>query len=237
MADKLTDGMRLVLMSRYGVLPASMEAYRARMEDEREREVIDGRIYIEGVLTDQAERFMRWGERATDARMVREQLQEQSGDLEVWLNSPGGDVPEASAIATELRDYDGGLTCVITGICASAATFVPLTCLTTEMFETAEYLIHLPRSCMCGTATQLRTQADFLDETAANVAAIYAEKTGMSVAEVTAVMEESKKMAAKEAVEMGFADALRPIIPEPAPAAEMRTRLDRILMLAAAGAV
>lgn len=44
-----------------------------------------------------------------------------SGDITVWINSPGGDCVAAAQIYNMLMDYPGNVTVKIDGIAASAA--------------------------------------------------------------------------------------------------------------------
>ena len=62
-----------------------------------------------------------FGDEITPA-MFRNELSKVSGDLTVWLNSPGGDVFAASQIYTMLRNHKGKVTVKIDGIAASAAS-------------------------------------------------------------------------------------------------------------------
>ena len=51
----------------------------------------------------------------------RAELFAGDGDINIWLNSPGGDCFAASQIYAMLMDYKGGVTVKIDGIAASAA--------------------------------------------------------------------------------------------------------------------
>ena len=66
-----------------------------------------------------------FGDEITPA-MFRNELAKVSGDLTVWLNSPGGDVFAASQIYTMLRNHKGKVTVKIDGIAASAASVVAM---------------------------------------------------------------------------------------------------------------
>ena len=49
-----------------------------------------------------------------------------SGDVTVWINSPGGDVVAAAQIYTMLIDYPGHMRVCIDGITASAASVIAM---------------------------------------------------------------------------------------------------------------
>ena len=49
-----------------------------------------------------------------------------SGDITVWINSPGGDCVAAAQIYNMLMDYKGNVTVKIDGIAASAASVIAM---------------------------------------------------------------------------------------------------------------
>ena len=49
-----------------------------------------------------------------------------SGDITVWLHSPGGDCVAAAQIYNMLMDYKGSVTVKIDGIAASAASVIAM---------------------------------------------------------------------------------------------------------------
>ena len=66
-----------------------------------------------------------WGDEVTP-KAFREELESDSGDITVWVNSPGGNVFAAAEIYTMLRDYKGAVTVKIDAIAASAASVVAM---------------------------------------------------------------------------------------------------------------
>ena len=66
-----------------------------------------------------------FGDEITPA-LFRDELAKISGNLTVWLNSPGGDCLAASQIYTMLRNHKGKVTVKIDGIAASAASVVAM---------------------------------------------------------------------------------------------------------------
>ena len=49
-----------------------------------------------------------------------------TGDVTVWINSPGGDCIAAAQIYTMLKEYPGKVTVKIDGMAASAASVVAM---------------------------------------------------------------------------------------------------------------
>lgn len=66
-----------------------------------------------------------WGDEVTPA-LFRDELSKVSGNLTVWLNSPGGDVFAASQIYSMLKNHKGKVTVKIDGVAASAASVVAM---------------------------------------------------------------------------------------------------------------
>ena len=82
-----------------------------------------------------------FGDEVTPA-LFRDELAKISGDLTVWLNSPGGDCLAASQIYTMLRDHKGKVTVKIDGIAASAASVVAMAGDETLISPTGMIMIH-----------------------------------------------------------------------------------------------
>lgn len=67
-----------------------------------------------------------------------------TGDVTVWINSPGGDCVAASQIYSMLMDYRGAVTVKIDGIAASAASVIAMAGTTVLMAPTALMMVHNP---------------------------------------------------------------------------------------------
>ena len=63
-----------------------------------------------------------WFDDDITPKMFRDELFSGTGDVTVWINSPGGDCVAASQIYSMLMDYKGNVTVKIDGIAASAAS-------------------------------------------------------------------------------------------------------------------
>lgn len=136
-----------------------------------------------------------------------------SNNICVRINSNGGSVFAASAIATMLREaQEGGktVTCKVDGICASAAVLVALACGRIAIAESAYMMIHDPMNVLWGmyNASEMREMADVLDTIKAGIVAAYVSRTGLTEKECEKMMSKSTWMTGKEAVEKGFADEI-----------------------------
>lgn len=159
-------------------------------------------IYVYGDIGDS------WGECVTARAFVR-QLDEAAGDdVTVHINSAGGDVFDAAAMAESIRAYKGRTTASIEGLAASAASYFALTADEVVMNKSALLMVHNPHAFACGEADELRGKADLLDKVKGTIVSQYVRKTGMDEGEVSALMDAETWMSADEALDRGFVDAL-----------------------------
>ena len=85
-----------------------------------------------------------WFDDDVTPKMFRDELLAGTGDVVVWINSPGGDCIAASQIYGMLMDYPGKVTVKIDGIAASAASVIAMAGTKVLMVPTALMMIHNP---------------------------------------------------------------------------------------------
>lgn len=137
-----------------------------------------------------------------------EQLPKDGEEVEIRINSPGGNVYDGIAMANALFSYPGETTAVIEGICASAATFLAVSCKKIKMFESSILMVHGPWAETGGNADKLRDIADQLDKTKELMLAVY-KRRGIPKATIDKWLEsESTYLTAKEAKEVGLCDEI-----------------------------
>lgn len=142
-----------------------------------------------------------------------------SPDIHLHINSPGGEVFEAVAIANLLRAHPAKITARVDGIAASAASFIAASADELVMARNTEFMIHDAWGMGIGNAADMRDLADTLDRLSDNIAAIYAEKSGGTTEEWRAAMVAESWYSADEAVAAGLADRVdRPVADEAAKA-------------------
>ena len=78
-------------------------------------------IRIEGVIAENA----MWGDEITPC-MFKDILSQRSGDITVWIDSPGGEVFAAIKIYNMLKEHNGKVTVKIDSLAASAATVIAM---------------------------------------------------------------------------------------------------------------
>ncbi|WP_295093329.1 head maturation protease, ClpP-related [Ruminococcus sp.] len=140
--------------------------------------------------------------------MFRNELSKVSGDLTVWINSPGGDVFAASQIYTMLRNHKGKVTVKIDGIAASAASVVAMAGDETLIAPTGMLMIHNPATIAVGNKSDMEQAIRLLDEVKESIINAYEEKSHQSRAKIAHMMDEETWLNAKKALSLGLVDGI-----------------------------
>ena len=140
--------------------------------------------------------------------MFHDELFSGTGDVIIWINSPGGDCVAASQIYSMLMDYQGKITVKIDGIAASAASVVAMAGTEVLMAPTALMMIHNPATVAFGDHTDMKKAIEMLDQVKESIINAYEIKTGLARDKLSKLMDSETWMNANKAIEMGFADAL-----------------------------
>lgn len=148
-----------------------------------------------------------WSGDAVKASDFARALADAGGDdVTIHINSGGGDVFDANAMAESLRAYKGRSVASIEGLAASAASYFALTADEVVINPSALVMIHNPSSVVFGEAGDMRKTAEVLDKVKETIVSQYARKTGQTSDEIAALMDAETWLTADEAVEMGLAD-------------------------------
>ena len=129
-----------------------------------------------------------------------------SGAFTLHINSPGGDVFDARAIATAIKSHPAKVTAVIEGVCASAATYVALAADEVKMADGALFMIHNAWTLALGNADDMDHTAALLRKVDSSILDDYVAKTGKDREEIAAAMAAETWYDANEAKEFGFVD-------------------------------
>ncbi|MBN7275512.1 Clp protease ClpP [Ligilactobacillus pobuzihii] len=166
-------------------------------------------IYIDGevvgeVVTDE------WSESETSAAGFRDSLK-GIGDvstINLHINSPGGSVFEGIAIYNMLKQNKATVNTYVDGLAASIASVIAMSGDTIFMPKNAMMMIHNPYMITMGNASELRKQADSLDQVTNSSVITYLDKAGDKLDEDTLkqLMDNETWLTAQEAVDYGLAD-------------------------------
>ena len=149
-----------------------------------------------------------WFEDDVTPRMFRDELNAGTGDVVIWINSPGGDCVAASQIYTMLMDYKGNVTVKIDGIAASAASVIAMAGTEVLMAPTSLLMLHNPLTVAIGDSEEMQKAIAMLDEVKESIINAYALKTGLSRLKISNFMDAETWLNAQKAIELGFADSM-----------------------------
>lgn len=147
-----------------------------------------------------------WGITASD--FIHDLQAIKASQINLRINSPGGEVFDAIAIYNALRRHSASVTTFVDGIAASAASFIAMAGDRVVMSPHAELFIHDAHGLTLGNATDMRQMADMLDKSSDNIAAIYAARAGGEVEEWRDKMRAETWFSDQEAVDAGLADEI-----------------------------
>lgn len=169
------------------------------------------RININGtVVSDAAGRIYDWlGFPYTSPSKVRSELEKANGgDIELYVNSAGGHVVDASEIYTDLKEYPGKVTAKVTGLAASAASWIVMAADDIKMSPTSLMMLHNSRCKAEGDYGVMDNASDMLTQTDGAIRSAYMLKTGKSEDEIKNLMEETTWFNATRAMEEGLIDGV-----------------------------
>jgi len=131
------------------------------------------------------------------------------GDLEVHINSAGGDVFQGIAISNAISGHNGVVTTIVDGLAASIASVIAQAGRHRIMSSGAMMMIHDAFGGCMGNESDMRDMAKTLAKVSDNLADIYAKRSRKGTTESwRAEMKKETWYTAEEAVVAGLADTL-----------------------------
>ena len=149
-----------------------------------------------------------WFDDDITPQLFKDELNRGTGDITVWINSPGGDCVAAAQIYNMLMDYKGNVTVKIDGIAASAASVIAMAGTEVLMSPVSTMMIHNPATVAMGDHNEMQKAIEMLNEVKESIINAYEIKTGLSRAKLSHLMDSETWMNANKAVELGFADGI-----------------------------
>lgn len=147
---------------------------------------------------------------ATTPKDVERELEQANGDeIELEINSGGGDAIAGSEIYSLLKDYSGKVTAKILGIAASAASVIAMAAEKVLISPTAQIMIHnVSTRCASGDYRDMDKASEVLKNYNVSIANAYMLKTGLGQKELLDLMNNETWMTAQRALELKFADEI-----------------------------
>ena len=185
-----------------------------------QEQTMERTLFLNGTIAEES-----WFDDDVTPQLFKDELLSGSGDITVWINSPGGDCVAAAQIYNMLMDYKGNVTVKIDGIAASAASVIAMAGTKVLVSPVSMMMIHNPMTVAFGNTGEMEKAIAMLDEVKESIINAYEIKTGLSRAKLSHLMDAETWMNANMAVELGFADEVMKRneaendIPQPAVAA------------------
>lgn len=136
------------------------------------------------------------------------ELRQVRGDLEVHLNTPGGEVFDGIAIYNLLCQWNGSVEVIVDSLAASIGSVIAMAASPGRLrvMPTGQFMVHDGFGVCIGNEADMHQMADLLGKTSDNIASVYAERTGKPASYWRQVMREETWFSAAEAVDAGLAD-------------------------------
>lgn len=153
-----------------------------------------------------------WGEGyyAHSAKSFKEELDGLGdiGILNVYVNSPGGDVFEGIAIYNMLKRHKAHINVYIDGLAASIASVIAMAGDTVYMPSNAMMMIHNAWMFAVGDYNDLREAADNLEKINTSIKQSYMDRTKGNITEedLTKLMDDETWLSAQECFDYGLCD-------------------------------
>ena len=166
------------------------------------------KINVKGDIVSSADKWIYdWlGIEATSPKDVSKSLDEANvEDIEVDINSGGGDIFAGSEIYTALRGYKGNTQINIVGLAASAASVIAMAG-KSKITPTGLFMIHNVSGRAQGDYNAMDKTSNVLKIANQSIANAYKEKTGLSDKELLGLMNKTTWMSAEDAVKNKFVD-------------------------------
>ena len=160
-------------------------------------------LFLNGTIAEES-----WYDDEVTPALFKEELMAGSGDITVWINSPGGDCVAAAQIYNMLMDYPHDVTVKIDGIAASAASVIAMAGTKVLISPVGMLMIHNPATIAWGDSAEMQKAIEMLGSVKDSIINAYEIKTGLSRTKLSHMMDAETWMDANKAVELGFADGI-----------------------------
>lgn len=150
-----------------------------------------------------------WTGGGTTPKSISAALKAARGrDVQVNINSPGGDMFDGLAIYGQLREYPGSVNVRVLGVAASAASIVAMAADHMEIARAGFLMIHNAHVLAAGNRHDFAAMAVLMAPFDAAMASVYAARTGDTVEAVGEIMDAETWIGGQAALDGGFADSL-----------------------------
>ncbi|EPR12470.1 head maturation protease, ClpP-related [Ruminiclostridium papyrosolvens] len=168
------------------------------------------KVDVKGAIINSGDKWIYdwFGIEATCPKDVNNLLEKANGqDVDVYINSGGGDIFAGSEIYSSLREYKGRVNIHVVGLAASAASVIACAG-KSEISPTAMVMVHNVSGGNQGDYQSMDKTSEILQKANKSIAAAYIAKTGMSEKEALDMMDKETWLTAQQAVDKGLIDTV-----------------------------
>lgn len=150
-----------------------------------------------------------WTEEGVTAKTFQEDLSKiKASQIDLHINSPGGDVFDGNTIYNLLKQHSANVTTYIDGLAASIASVIALAGDKIYMAENALFMLHQPYAFTVGNEEDHEKSLEILRQVGGSIARTYISKTGKPEDEIRQMMKSETWLNSDEALEAGFIDEI-----------------------------
>lgn len=139
---------------------------------------------------------------------VRELAAAQVGTIHLRINSPGGEVFAAQAMAQAVKEHPAKVVAHIDGLAASSASWLALSADEVHIASGGMIMIHQAMTYAVGNAKDMHATAAMLEKIDRVLVDLYVEATGQTEERIAEWMAAETWFSAQEAVDAGFASSI-----------------------------
>ncbi|MEJ5915256.1 ATP-dependent Clp protease proteolytic subunit [Pseudokineococcus sp. 1T1Z-3] len=142
------------------------------------------------------------------AQMLLLAAEDPDKDIHLYINSPGGSVTAGMAIYDTMQFVTPDVATYGMGLAASMGQFLLSSGAKGKRYATphARIMMHQPSGGFGGTVSDIRIQAELINNMKRTLSEITAEQTGKSVEQINLDNDRDRWFTAAEALEYGFID-------------------------------
>jgi ATP-dependent Clp protease, protease subunit len=164
-------------------------------------------LWIEGDIEDISDvslyEYFEADTKTTNA--FREELRQYAGeDLDIYIDTYGGDVFAGLGIYADLKAHEGKKTVLVNAKAMSAGSIIACAGDEIIMAKGAILMVHDPMTAVTGNIADMESVLGRLNAVKEGILNIYEERTGKTRAELSELMTKETYMSAETALEMGF---------------------------------
>lgn len=147
-----------------------------------------------------------WWDGVESKQFVEEIKSLDVDEITINISSPGGFVDDGLMIYDAIRSHKAHVTARLSGLVASAATWIACAADKVIASDTLLYMIHNVQGVAVGTKDDMRKAADLNEKMEDVIINLYRKKTGQRKSQLQKWLDEETWFTVDEAIENGFVD-------------------------------